>query len=85
LIDVKGAVERILDRCTHVGFGGNKIPLTTADRKNIIRQMDELASEGLRVLCLAAKHIPYTELNNIKSIPRDELENGCCVLGLAGI
>jgi Na+-exporting ATPase len=82
---VKGAVERILDRCTHIGIGENRIPLTDEAKERIIQRMDTLAEEGLRVLCLAEKHIPYDEETNIKGISRDELENGLCFLGLAGI
>ncbi|KAG8802546.1 hypothetical protein FRC17_006393, partial [Serendipita sp. 399] len=83
--DVKGAVERILDRCTHIGLGENKIPLTEEGKEEIIDRMDTLAAEGLRVLCLAAKYIPNARQDEVKSIPRDEIENGCCFLGLAGI
>jgi len=82
---MKGAVERILDRCTHVGLGDNKILLTEQSKEQIIERMDSFAAEGLRVLCLAAKHIPYSNKVTIKGIPRDELENGCSFLGLAGI
>jgi magnesium-transporting ATPase (P-type) len=78
-------VERILDRCTHVGLGDNKVVLTEEDKEHIIQRMDSIAAEGLRVLCLAAKHIAYSNKVTIKGIPRDELENGCCFLGLAGI
>jgi P-type Na+/K+ transporter len=84
-IDVKGAVERILDRCTHIGIGENKVPLTEEAKEQIIQRMDSLAAEGLRVLCLAEKHIPNAEKANVKNISRDELENNCCFLGLAGI
>jgi P-type Na+/K+ transporter len=82
---VKGAVERILDRCTHIGLGDNKLALTEENKEHIIQRMDSLAAEGLRVLCLAAKHMPYSDKVIIKGIPRDELENGCSFLGLAGI
>lgn len=82
---MKGAVERILERCTHVGLGETKYPMTEIDKAQIIEQMDSIAAEGLRVLCLAAKHIPYSNKDTIKGIPRDELENECSFLGLAGI
>ncbi|PVG04087.1 putative Na+-transporting ATPase ENA-1 [Serendipita vermifera] len=85
IVYVKGAVERILDRCTHIGIGENKIPLTEQAKERVIERMDILAAEGLRVLCLAEKHIPHAEKANVKAIPRDELENNCCFLGLAGI
>lgn len=83
--DVKGAVERILDRCTYLGLGDNRQVLNDEMKKDIIYQMDQLAAEGLRVLCLAGKYIPNSEKENIKSVPRATLENDCCFLGLAGI
>ncbi|KAG9056424.1 hypothetical protein FS842_010758 [Serendipita sp. 407] len=85
VVYIKGAVERILERCTHVGIGDNKIPLTEEGKEHIIQRMDSIAAEGLRVLCLAGKHIPHSMKATIKSIPRDELESDCCFLGLAGI
>ncbi|KAG8792939.1 hypothetical protein FRC16_011214 [Serendipita sp. 398] len=85
VVYVKGAVERILDRCTHIGLGENKIPLTEEGKDEIIERMDTLAAEGLRVLCLAGKYISNASKEEVKSIPRDEIENNCCFLGLAGI
>lgn len=85
IVYVKGAVERILDRCTHVGIGENKIPLTDEGKQDIIDRMDNIAAEGLRVLCLAAKYIPNSMKDDIKSVPRDQIESDCAVLGLAGI
>lgn len=85
VVYVKGAVERILDRCAYVGLGENKYALTEEDKARIIERMDSIAAEGLRVLCLAAKHIPHSTKDNIKNITRDELESECCFLGLAGI
>lgn len=83
--DLKGAVERILDRCTRIGLGENNVPLTEEAKMQIIQRMDSIAAEGLRVLCLAAKYIPHSSKEILKSMPRDELENECCFLGLAGI
>jgi len=85
IVYVKGAVERILDRCTHVGIGDNKTPLTDDNRNDILHHMNALAAEGLRVLCLAAKYVPNSEKRNIKTTSRDALESNCCFLGLAGI
>lgn len=85
VVYVKGAVERILDRCTHVGLGDDKIAITEKNKAEIIYRMDVLAAEGLRVLCLAAKYIPNSSKANINNMSRDTLENDCCFLGLAGI
>jgi Na+-exporting ATPase len=81
---LKGAVERVLDRCEYIGMGEDKIPLDEQQKENIIRRMDALAAEGLRVLCLSGKRI-NTSAEQLKAMPRDELESGMSFLGLAGI
>ncbi|EJD55236.1 potassium/sodium eff [Auricularia subglabra TFB-10046 SS5] len=82
---MKGAVERILDRCTHVGLGDARLEITQDDKDNIILRMNTLAAEGLRVLCLAGKFIPNCDKDDIKTQNRDVLESGFGFLGLAGI
>lgn len=82
---MKGAVERILDRCNYIGLGIEKREITQEDKDNIILRMDSMAEEGLRVLCLAGKYIPSSERDAVKTTPRDELESNCGFLGLAGI
>jgi Na+-exporting ATPase len=81
---LKGAVERVLDRCEFIGLGDDKIPLTESEKANIISRMDALAAEGLRVLCLSGKRI-QSRAEQLKVMPRDELESGMSFLGLAGI
>ena len=51
----KGAVERILERCTQIESAADKEvrDFTDADEKDILARMDDLASQGLRVLALA--------------------------------
>jgi Na+-exporting ATPase len=86
LIFMKGAVERILDRCTHIGLNpDNQIELTEKNRTHIISRMDKLAAEGLRVLALSAKLAPIGQEAEIKAMPRDELEKGFMFVGLVGI
>jgi P-type Na+/K+ transporter len=85
VVYVKGAVERILDRCTHVGLNEGGTALTPQLKSDFLRRMDVLAGEGLRVLCLAGKRLPASAREGIKSAPRDELESACGVLGLVGI
>jgi cation-transporting ATPase F len=51
VVHVKGAVETVLDMCTHtLTREGDRAPL---DRADIERQVDALAAEGLRVLAFA--------------------------------
>ena len=77
---LKGAVERVLERCTHIGDEE-----ATEELKNdVIRKMDALASQGLRVLALAGKKIADAA-EAVKAIARDEFETGFTFYGLAGI
>jgi P-type Na+/K+ transporter len=82
---MKGAVERILDRCSYIGIGESKRAITQEDKDNIIRHVDALADEGLRVLCLAGTQLPYSEKDSMKTALRADLEKDCGVLGLVGI
>ena len=83
--DMKGAVERILDRCSYIGIGESRTAITEEDKDNIIQHMNALADEGLRVLCFAGAQLPHSEMDSIKTVPRADLEKDCGVLGLAGI
>lgn len=84
-LDMKGAVERILDRCSYIGIGESRRAITQEDKVNIIMHMEALADEGLRVLCLAGTQLPHAEKDYIEAIPRADLEKDCGVLGLVGI
>lgn len=78
---MKGAVERVLDRCTKV----RDQPLTEERVAEIMKKVDALASYGLRVLALCGKFEPIENLDRITTMPRDEFETGFSFLGLAGI
>ena len=82
---MKGAVERILDRCSYIGIGESRRPITQEDRDNITKHTNALADEGLRVLCLAGTQLPHSEKESIKTGPRADLEKDCGILGLVGI
>jgi len=83
--DMKGAVERVLDRCSYIGIGESRRPITQEDRDSIIKHMGALADEGLRVLCLAGTQLPHAGKDSIKTAARADLEKDCGVLGLVGI
>jgi Na+-exporting ATPase len=82
---MKGAVERVLDRCSYIGIGESKRLISQEDKDNINRHMNALADEGLRVLCLAGAHPPHSEKRSIKTTSRTDLEKDCGVLGLVGM
>lgn len=85
IVLMKGAVERVLDRCSFVGLGDNKIKLDEDARTKIITRMDSLAAEGLRVLCLSARLEPRSREAELREMNRDDLENGLSFLGLIGV
>jgi len=78
---LKGAVERVMERCTTIGDE----EFTKQRQDEIITKMDALAAQGLRVLALCGKRAPISEASALKALPRDEFENGFSFLGLAGI
>jgi len=86
LVFMKGAVERILDRCTFVGLSPDtQVKIDDEKREEIIARMDTLAAEGLRVLGLGARVLPREREDEIKEMKRDDLEKEFCFLGLVGI
>ncbi|MCI9153648.1 cation-translocating P-type ATPase [Lachnospiraceae bacterium] len=54
---VKGAVDVLLDRMTHIQTDGGVHPLTETDKEKIRTQNQEFSKEGLRVLGFAYKEI----------------------------
>ncbi|KAG6003477.1 hypothetical protein E4U21_002013 [Claviceps maximensis] len=93
IVFTKGAVERVLDLCSHVGTGADQQPMSEELKENVLRQMNALASQGQRVLAIAyrpwkGRFVP-TE-NRATSAAEDEalrndVEGGLSLLGLAGI
>jgi Na+-exporting ATPase len=84
----KGAVERILDASTTIVWekGSAPVALTDEHRSTILRNMDELAGLGLRVLALAQRPFdPSTRVLEGMDYERDEVEKNLQFLGLVGI
>lgn len=55
---VKGAVDVLLGRMTHIQTSGGVHPMTDTDQKKIRAQNEAFSKEGLRVLGFAYKEIP---------------------------
>jgi P-type Na+/K+ transporter len=73
---MKGAPERVLEACSFNSKGG---PLTSTEIDHVLDLMDNLASEGLRVLALASRTLKSDCLS------RDAVETEMTLLGLVGI
>ncbi len=79
LVYIKGAVERIIERCDQALDGsGLVVPI---DRERIFATVDHLAARGMRVLAFARRDMaPGTE-----RISHDDLASGLVFLGLQGM
>jgi magnesium-transporting ATPase (P-type) len=78
---LKGAVERVFEKCTRI----QDKDFTDEHKVNVIRKMDALAAQGLRVLALCGKRLPPSYADRIVQMSRDDFENDFAFLGLAGI
>ncbi|BCO08319.1 ATPase [Desulfolithobacter dissulfuricans] len=79
LVYVKGAVERIIERCDQALDGSGR--LVAIDRERILGDVDHLAARGMRVLAFARLEMaPETE-----RISHDDLASGLVFLGLQGM
>ncbi|TQN68237.1 Calcium-transporting ATPase 3, partial [Colletotrichum shisoi] len=92
LVFTKGAVERVLDLCSHIGFGDDKIELTEELKEEVLNQMNNLASQGQRVLAVGYRDwngrftTKQADVSQEKETAlRTEVEQGLTLLGLAGI
>jgi P-type Ca2+ transporter type 2C len=77
----KGSPELTLERCTQIQMGSQVEPLSDAQRSHILKQNNQLAGRGLRVLGFASKSLH--ELPPESS--EDQSENGLTWLGLVGM
>ncbi|MDR0320674.1 MAG: magnesium-translocating P-type ATPase [Treponema sp.] len=54
----KGAVEEMLSICSHVEYKGSHEPLTAELKKEVIKTVDDLNEDGMRVIAIAQKINP---------------------------
>jgi Na+-exporting ATPase len=91
MVFTKGAVERVLDLCVSSGIGPDQEPMTEELKETILRQMNELASQGQRVLAVAYRpwegRFTAKQSSSAKEDEklRGEVEQDLILLGLAGI
>ncbi len=79
LVYIKGSIEALLPRSDQqLNAAGHLEPL---DRDGILRRVDSLAKQGLRVLAFAQKSVPSGQ----SSIDHPDLERGLVFLGLQGM
>ncbi|KAH8882599.1 potassium/sodium efflux P-type ATPase [Thozetella sp. PMI_491] len=95
VVFAKGAVERVLDLCSHVGTGDAQEPISDELKEKVLAQMSALASHGQRVLAIAyrvwdgkfsaAPSSPEKGPAGGEDAVRASVEKDLVLLGLAGI
>ncbi|HEY0305145.1 MAG TPA: cation-translocating P-type ATPase, partial [Longimicrobiales bacterium] len=80
VVFAKGAPDVLLGRCTHEMLGDGKRPLTEQRRQEIMATVDELASDALRTLAMAAHWLPDAHM-----IEPASAEHELVFAGLLGI
>lgn len=83
----KGAVERIIGSCTWMipEEGAERIEVTEENRKKILKNMEALASLGLRVLALASRTYTQKIDETDRDLDRADFEKDLTFRGLIGI
>lgn len=74
---VKGAPERVIERCSHILINGKVEPFTYSHKQNVEKAIDKMSYKALR--CIAAA---YKENNLVKS---EAVEQDLIFIGIAGI
>ena len=78
---MKGAVERVLDACAYIRTRDGVREIKGADQDQIMRNVDTMAEQGLRVLALAGR-----DWSGIaEDVDRAEVEQDMTFFGLVGI
>ena len=87
MVFTKGAVERIITSCTMVRWeeGAEPIEMTEELRNLILKNMEALAAQGLRVLALANKEYTGQIQKSDEDYDRQDIENNLTFQGLIGL
>ncbi|TCD23388.1 cation-transporting P-type ATPase [Pedobacter psychrodurus] len=96
-ISVKGAVEGLILKCTHIQAGNSLNELTSIDRKKILANAETLSASGLRVLAFAFKslneipegdfiaELTYVGMVGFLDPPRGDIKGAIATCRTAGI
>jgi Ca2+-transporting ATPase len=83
LVFTKGAPDVLIARCTHELVGANHRVLTDSRKAEILQSNDQLASQALRTLAVAARELPADALDTMQV--DQNLERELLFLGLIGM
>jgi Ca2+-transporting ATPase len=83
----KGAVDELLNKCTHIFDNGKKRKLNLNDIEIIENKNNEMCKKALRVLAYATKTLEKVELSGdkVKKYEKNINENELVFLGLSGM
>ncbi|MHA1236841.1 MAG: cation-translocating P-type ATPase, partial [Candidatus Hodarchaeales archaeon] len=80
----KGATEVLLPLCSNIGYGTKgQRPITDADKKNILSEVEDVASQGYRVLSLTYRVLRKLPPKNDEE--REKIESDLCYLGFVKV
>ncbi len=81
VVNVKGATEGLVERCTKALISGNLVDMTEDIKSRILEANAEMSSRALRVLGFA-----YKEINALpEEVSTETLENDLVYVGLVGM
>ena len=80
-VNVKGAIEGLIERCTKAIINGELVELTQNIKEQILQSNQEMASRALRVLGFAYKTIEVLP----NSLTTEDIENDLIYIGLVGM
>ncbi len=81
-----GAVERVLERATHVFADGRRRDVLSEELKGVLEaQIASFAATGLRVLALAERELTEEEGVTLQAMEAEKLECGLTLTGLVAL
>ncbi len=84
LLAVKGAVDVLLPRCTHMAALDGDVPLAESVRAEVLARAESMAEQGLRVLALAERALE-APLDDRDPATLQHCARGLTLLGLVGL
>ncbi|EEL52271.1 cation-translocating P-type ATPase [Bacillus cereus] len=75
----KGAIDKLLPRCTHIFTNGETRILTDADKEQIVEAAQMMSQKALRVLSFAFKQY------DTQNIAKDHIEENLIFIGIVGM
>ena len=76
----KGAVEELLELCTHIVKNGKEEPLTYEDKEHIIKACEKLSNDALRLLGYAKR-----TLTELPKTEEEDVEMHLTFMGMSGM